>query len=60
VPDLRAPTRGVAAGRLDIDVPAIRMSADEYRRIGRFESDYPHRDGPRDADGVPEVRRSIR
>jgi hypothetical protein len=26
--------------RLDIDVPAIRVWGDEYRRIGRFESDY--------------------
>src|SRR3954469_14460824 len=26
--------------RLDIDVPAIRAWGDEYRRIGRFESDY--------------------
>lgn len=25
---------------LDIDVPAIRVWGDEYRRIGRFESDY--------------------
>jgi hypothetical protein len=26
--------------RLDIDVPAIRVWGDEYRRIGRFESEY--------------------
>jgi hypothetical protein len=26
--------------RLDIDVPGIRMWGDDYRRIGRFESDY--------------------
>jgi hypothetical protein len=26
--------------RLDIDVPAIRVWGDEYRRIGRAESDY--------------------
>jgi hypothetical protein len=26
--------------RLDIDVPSIRVWGDEYRRIGRFESDY--------------------
>jgi hypothetical protein len=26
--------------KLDIDVPAIRVWGDEYRRIGRFESDY--------------------
>src|SRR2546421_12705978 len=26
--------------QLDIDVPAIRVWGDEYRRIGRFESDY--------------------
>src|SRR5689334_4658848 len=26
--------------RLDIDVPAIRVWGDEYRRIGRFENDY--------------------
>jgi hypothetical protein len=26
--------------RLDIDVPGIRVWGDEYRRIGRFESDY--------------------
>jgi hypothetical protein len=35
--------RGLHAGilaRLDIDVPAIRVWGDEYRRIGRFEGDY--------------------
>src|SRR5580765_7402849 len=44
--------------RLDIDVPALRVSGDEYRRIGRLESEYhtPRRDGADDADGVPEDR----
>jgi hypothetical protein len=40
---LGAVERGLHAqvlARLDIDVPAIRVWGDEYRRIGRFESDY--------------------